>query len=255
MTVSTPDRGAARPVDDRIVGTDVLGRPYTAAERRRAARVLRAHGFESARLVALRYAHTKMRSRAGAQDLLGRVLVRLIRLGWDPKEVPLVKRLCRLVYSEWTHEMAERKVEREAIAGFLQRAAGEERMDTMAPDDAGILRAAREDEERAAEARLEALRQAFRQAGDDVNLLWLAYAKEGIETPREMAERSGRDVHEFYRAAERRKRQVQRLIDAGPGPTIKEEVAWRTVEHPARESSGRSSRSRRAKRRSTPRPP
>jgi hypothetical protein len=53
-------------------------------------------------MVALRFAYKKTRSHGRAQDLVGRVNLRLVRRGWDPRDVTLVKRMCRLVWSEYT---------------------------------------------------------------------------------------------------------------------------------------------------------
>jgi hypothetical protein len=67
-------------------------------------------------------------------------------------------------------------------------------------------------EQAAAAEQLERLRAAFEAAGDTVNLLWLQYQREDVSDLQEMADRSGRKVEEFYRAAERRKRHVRRII-------------------------------------------
>ncbi|HEY2513993.1 MAG TPA: hypothetical protein VGI39_24165, partial [Polyangiaceae bacterium] len=104
-----------------LVGTDTLGRPFTDAERRAADRLLARHGFASARLIALAFAQKKCRDRAMAEEVVLRAIERLVRTGWDPAEVSLVKRLNRLVFSEWTHEIAERKVRRESERRFAHR--------------------------------------------------------------------------------------------------------------------------------------
>src|SRR5579884_2510178 len=90
-----------------VVGTDRLDRPFTDDERAYFEQVLRAHDFRRARRYALLFARRLARSNEGAHDLLGRALVRLVRGGWNPNEVTLDKRLCRLVWSEWTHEKGE----------------------------------------------------------------------------------------------------------------------------------------------------
>ena len=208
--------------DAPIVGTDVLGRPFTPAEKAYAERLLRKHGFLSARAVASKFAHSKARTHAEAEDILGRVMLRLVRQGWDPAEVPLAKRLCRLVFSEWSHSVAERKAARAAEKAYVQGIAGDENADTMAPDEAAEARARLEAERARSEANLQRLWQAFRDADDDVNLAWLDYTRRGIESLDEMARLDKRDVREFYRAADRRKRHVERLILAGKGATVKE---------------------------------
>ena len=75
------------------VGTDRLGRPLTNAESARLAGVLRANDFVGASSVALRFAFKKTKSQGRAQDLLGRANLRLVRRGWDPRDVTLVKRM------------------------------------------------------------------------------------------------------------------------------------------------------------------
>ena len=82
-----------------IVGTDRLGRPFTDEEKARASKLLREHDFAGACMIALRFAHKKTRSLQAAQDLLARACLRLVRKGWDPDEVPLVRRMCDALVS------------------------------------------------------------------------------------------------------------------------------------------------------------
>src|SRR5579872_3618687 len=86
-----------------VLGTDRLGRPLTDDEKKRLGALLREHDYPGMRLVALRFAYRLTRSTSRAQELMARVDLRLVRLGWDPDEVSLVKCLCRYVWSEWTH--------------------------------------------------------------------------------------------------------------------------------------------------------
>jgi hypothetical protein len=74
-----------------------------------------------------------------------------------------------------------------------------------------------------AQSQLEKLRAAFEKASDEVNLAWLAYARDGETDLRKMAQSSGRDVSEFYAAAKRRKRAVQRLLAVERGVTWPED--------------------------------
>ena len=60
--------------------------------------------------------------------------------------------------------------------------------------------------------KIEKLRAIFVKAGDEVNLLWLKLELEGLSDLQQMAAASGRDVADFYAAAKRRKRAVQRLL-------------------------------------------
>jgi hypothetical protein len=197
-----------------ILGTDALGRPLTRAERAYAAHLLRAHDIAGASLVALRFAYTKTRNMAAAQDVMGRVKLRLLQQGWDPNRVTLVKCLCRFVYCEWVDGIREAEREREAEKVFLRDR--EETEGSHAPSVEEY--AARLDDELRAEAsakeRLAELRAAFVAAKDEVNLLWLEQKLAGQDDASEMAKRTGRDVTEFYRAADRRKRHVERLLAA-----------------------------------------
>ncbi|MDP9002076.1 MAG: hypothetical protein M3O46_18440 [Myxococcota bacterium] len=207
-----------------VLGTDRLGRPLTDDEKKRFGALLREHDCPGARLVALRFAYNLTRSRTRAQDLMGRVDLRLVRLGWDPKEVALVRRLCRLVWSEWSHAVDETDAARRAADGFLveMKATGEI---AVPPIEQQIT-----DEETRREtlakglAHLEKLRASFEKEGDEVNLLWLEHARDGEMTPQTLAQRSGRDVTEFYAAAKRRKRAVQRLLAEERGVPYEEDV-------------------------------
>src|SRR5579862_5100181 len=103
-----------------MVGTDGLGRPFTDDEKRRFAALLREHDYPGAHLVALRFAFRLTRVRARAQELVRRAELRLVRVGWDPKDVALASRLCRLVWSEWTHATGETDKTRRAEDTFLR---------------------------------------------------------------------------------------------------------------------------------------
>jgi hypothetical protein len=105
------------------LGTDRLKRALTNAERDQLAKVLRKHDFVGASVVALRFAYKLTRSRERARDLIGRMNERLVRWGWDPNAVPLKKRLCRLVWSEYTHEQEETALARRAEEAFLREEA------------------------------------------------------------------------------------------------------------------------------------
>jgi len=221
------------------MGTDTLGRPLTDDEKKRFGALLREHDYPGARLVALRFAYKLTRSRVRAQDLMGRADLRLVRSGWDPREVPLVKRLCRLVWSEWTNVGSESETARKAEEGFVRELeiteglkvappmrprAADESKKAQAPEWAvpshehqvTVLETAHESRTKAS-AKLEKLRAAFEKAGDEVNILWLKLELEGVTDLNQMAEASGRAVTEFHAAAKRRKRAVQRLLASEQG--------------------------------------
>jgi hypothetical protein len=167
-------------------------------------------------------------SRQWAQDLMGRADLRLVRFGWSPSEVPLVRRLCRLVWSEWTHAVSESSTAQKAEEGFIReleateglKLARPEASETERPREWAVpshehqvtaLETAHESRTKAS-TQLEKLRAVFEKAGDEVNLLWLKFALEDVTDLQKMAAASGRDVGDFYAAAKRRKRAVQRLL-------------------------------------------
>jgi hypothetical protein len=165
---------------------------------------------------------------------MGRADLRLVRFGWDPREVALVKRLCRLVWSEWTHADVESETARKAEEGFVRELevteglrvvppmrpkAADAPAATQAPEWAmpphehhvTALEAVHESRTKAS-VKIEKLRAIFEKAGDEVNLLWLKLELEGVSDLSQMAAASGRDVADFYAAAKRRKRAMQRLL-------------------------------------------
>jgi hypothetical protein len=212
-----------REPETAIAGTDRLGRPLTDPERAIFSALLRAHDFVGASIVALRFALKLTRRRQAAQDLQARANLRLVRRGWDPNKVSLVRCLCRLVWSEWTNELTESATARRATDVFLreQEVSGGHSVPSV-EDQAARLETEREERERAV-AQLEKLRARFVEAGDEVNLLWLEYTLQDVADPGEMARRSGRDVSEFYRAADRRKRQTRRLLAEKSGTKYEED--------------------------------
>ncbi len=200
------------------VGTNTLGRPLTSAESKELASFLRKHDFAGASLIALNFASKLARNKARAQDSLDRAYVRLIEQGWNSSEVTLAKCLCRFVWSEHTHARREDAARGKAEERFL-REHGIDHSGGEAPsveDYAVRLETEREEEARDA-ARLDALKGAFVEAGDQVNLMWLQYRLDGVDEPREMAKRSGLEPEDFYRAADRRNRHVERLLAAERG--------------------------------------
>jgi hypothetical protein len=194
-----------------FVGTEKLGRPLTDPEKKDLASFLRRHDFVGASMIALRFAFTLRSSKSAARDLLGRANLRLLRHGWDPGEVPLPKRLCRLVWSEHTNELRENAHRRKAEEGFLRE---EGLQHSASPEDLVTRLAKEKEEEERATKKFDALRASFVAADDPVNVCWLDYTREGIREPAEMAHKSGRDVREFYRATDRRNRHIARLAAA-----------------------------------------
>jgi hypothetical protein len=195
-----------------FVGTERLGRALTDDEKKRLGALLREHDYPGARLVALRFAHKLTHGIGRAQELMGRVDLRLLRLGWDPAEVPLVRRLCRLVWSEWTHAVGDTEKARKAEELYLRHLEATEGLVVPSVEHRAVALESTRESQAHAKARLEKLRAAFETAGDEVNLLWLRYSLDGETDLQKMAAASGRDVAEFYAAAKRRKRAVRNLL-------------------------------------------
>lgn len=208
-----------------IIGTETLGRPLTDAEKRRFGALLREHDYPGARLVALRFAFKLTRGRERAQDLMGRADLRLVRTGWDPAEVPLARRLCRLVWSEWTNATSESITARQAEEAFLRELQVTEGISVPSTEEQAVRLEAGRAERAKAAAQIDKLRAGFDQARDDVNLLWLKHAMDGNFDLQKMATESGRDVADFYAAAKRRKRAVLRLLAKDRGVDLPEEEA------------------------------
>ncbi len=174
--------------------------------------LLREHDYPGMRLVALRFAYKLTRSRTRAQDLTGRADLRLVRQGWDPGRVSLVKALCRNVWSEWTHAHEETKAARRAEQGYLRELEVTEGFE-VPPTEAHVIALETAHESKTvAEVQLEKLRALFEQKGDEVNLQWLTLRREGVTDAETMATKSGRAVADFYAAARRRKRAVLQLL-------------------------------------------
>jgi hypothetical protein len=159
---------------------------------------------------------------------MGRADLRLVRFGWSPSEATFAQRLCRLVWSEWTHADSESRTAQKAEEGFIRELEVTEGLKLTppavskgagAPEWAGpshehqvtAVEATLESRTKAS-TQLEKLRTIFEKAGDEENLLWLRFALEDVTDLQTMAAASGREVADFYAAAKRRKRAVQRLL-------------------------------------------
>jgi hypothetical protein len=206
-----------------VLGPDRIERPMTGDETTRLGALLRKHDYPGARLVALRFAFGLTRTHAGAKDLLGRVDLRLVRLGWDPSRVSLVRYLCRLTWSEWTHATGESDKDRRAEETYQRAFEADGGAAAPSAERLALDHGASEAAQVTAKARLAALRAVFEAGRDVVNLLWLDAAlalADGTPDVHTLAAETGRDVAEFYAAAKRRKRAVLRLLAEERG------VAW-----------------------------
>ncbi len=205
-----------------ILGTDRLGRPHTDDEKATFGALLRAHDYPDARLVALRFAYRLTRDRARARDLVGRVEMRLVRLGWDPEQISLASYLCRLTWSEWTHATGESDKAHRAEETYVRELEAADGASVPSLEHEATERETQEDAQASAKAHYDKLRASFESSGDVVNLLWLDAAlgaETGLPDVQKLAAASGRDVTEFYAAAKRRKRIVLRLLAEERGVT------------------------------------
>ncbi len=206
-----------------VLGTDRLGRPLTDEEKKRFGALLRDHDYPGKRLVALRFAYRLTLRQASACDLMGRAALRLVRQGWDPAEVSLERRLCRLVWSEWTHAIEANEAAGRATERYFHELEATEGVSVPSAERRALEKEAGEKKRAHAQAQLEKMRAAFLKAGDEVNLLWLdASVEDGLDA-QTMAQRTGRDVAEFYAAAKRRKRVVRRLLAEENGAPYNED--------------------------------
>jgi hypothetical protein len=146
-----------------------------------------------------------------------------VRAGWDPARVSLVRGLCRLVWSEWTHTTGESATARQAEEAFLRELEVTEGMSAPSTEQQAARLEAERAERAKASGQLEKLRAGFEQAGDEVNLLWLKFALAGETDLQKMSAESGRDVADFYAAAKRRKRAVLRLLGKDRGVDFNDE--------------------------------
>ncbi|HEX8793486.1 MAG TPA: hypothetical protein VF765_21235 [Polyangiaceae bacterium] len=200
-----------------LIGTDVLGRPLTADEKKHWDRVLRQHDFNGARRYALLFGQRLTRNVARSEDLVGRACLRLVRWGWDPSEVTLAKRLCRLVWSEWTHEKKEDRRRHKAEEKFLAEMAVHEGTHSRSTEEYTTRLDEEREDEQHAKRQIERLRAEFVKKSDAVNLEWLQFTLEGEEDLAVMAKKTGRDVQEFYAAAKRRNTVVNDLLAEANG--------------------------------------
>ncbi len=198
-------------------GTDRLGRALTDAEKKDLAALLRAHDFVGASLVALAFAFKLTRSQPAAQDLRGRANLRLVRHGWDPRVVTLVKCLCRYTWSEWTHQLEDTVAARNAEEVFLREREVLEGKHERTHEDRAVEVQESFDRKTRARTHIDSLRFAFEQSNDQVNLDWLKYAEQEITSVAEMVKLSGHTPQEFYDAADRRKRLVKKILAAWRG--------------------------------------
>ena len=219
-----------KPIDARAAGPAATGvgglpLPQTEAEsdavdgaeipverRRRFEALLIEHKIEEAYLIALAYAQDLTKSRSRARELAMRARSLLWeRCSWNPAKGPtLAVYLCGIVRSERSHDADKESTRSEYEAAYAEEMTVRHAQTEPSPEEAALETASRAD----AAEQIALLRRSFEDENDLVNLLWLDFALEGVEEPAEMARRSGREAKDFYRAADRRKRYVRRLLAA-----------------------------------------
>ena len=151
--------------------------------------------------------------------------------------VRLTSRLCRVVWSEWTHQLEETEKARLAEEAFIaeQVEAGEMAL-PAAPQRGDPLRQKKElavpsyeqqverldverEEDRRRQEKLEQMRAGLSKLrvqlvakGDVVNVDWLDLRLKGIEDPKDMAQQTQRRPEDFYAAQTRRVRVVRSVL-------------------------------------------
>lgn len=190
-------------------------REVTSDERLRFEEMLLGQDLATAQRIALGYAFRRTRSQVMARQLRDDALALLWeRASWDPAKGPaLPVVLCGIIRSQLSHEKESREAREELEQESL--ADPSTAPDTIeSPEDLALAVDEKGEDDAQATADQEWLRRAFEAAGDEVNLLWLKLALDGVpaDDPAAMAEAAGRDVNDFYRAQERRKRHLRRLL-------------------------------------------
>jgi len=136
------------------------------------------------------------------------------RRTWDPSKFTLAAYLCGVVRSLVSHDARERETRDEYEEAAATETATLQARHAPSPEDMAVEMEQADENRRNALRELEPLRQAFVEARDKTNLVWMKLRLDGLETPAEMAAATGIDVNEFYRAKERRDRHVKRLVAA-----------------------------------------
>jgi hypothetical protein len=192
----------------------------SAAERLRFEEMLLGQDTATALRVAVGYAVKRTKSRTLARHLANDALTLVWeRCTWDPAKGPaLPVLLCGIIRSELSHEK-EKGETREEVE---QKSLGDPGTspDVIQTPEALVLAVEEKREEDALAAADQAwLRSAFEKAGDEVNLQWLELALGGVphDDPAAMAEAAKRPVNDFYRAQERRKRHLKRMLTLDRG--------------------------------------
>jgi DNA-directed RNA polymerase specialized sigma24 family protein len=133
------------------------------------------------------------------------------RCSWNPKSCPLGAYLCGAVRSIWSTEARRAVNQRETEVEYLTELDPFQDAQGVSPED---MHVAREESLRArdqAARELAAFKAHFEESGDQVNVLWIEYALDGVDGVAEMVARSGLRPEDFYRAHDRRVRYVERL--------------------------------------------
>ena len=186
----------------------------TAEQREAFDELLLGEDLEAAEMAAFEYAL----SLTGKNEAMATQLVKSARTlmweraSWDPDQCTLQAYLVGVVRTEWSNESRRARKERENEVEYLTEVATLDGPDARSPEQLAMEEEERLENRDAAAAELEVFRQHFVDTRDEVNLKWIQFCLEGIEDPAKMAEATGWDVKEFYRARDRRVRYVERLL-------------------------------------------
>jgi hypothetical protein len=198
----------------------------SAAERLRFEEMLLREDTATALRVAVGYAFKRTKSHVMARHLANDAFALLWeRCSWDREKGPaLPVVLCGIIRSDLSHEK-EKDTAREEVEQKSLGDPGTSPDEIATPEALALAVEEKREDDAAATADQEWLRSAFEKAGDEVNLLWLKLALEGVphDDPAAMAKAADRDVNDFYRAQERRKRHLKRMLTLDGGKREDEE--------------------------------
>jgi DNA-directed RNA polymerase specialized sigma24 family protein len=205
---------------------DTIRHEISAAERLRFEEMLLRQDTATALRVAVGYAFKRTKSKVMARHLANDAFTLVWeRCSWDPGKGPaLPVLLCGIIRSELNHEKESGETREEHEQESLADP-GTSPDVIPTPEALALAVEEKREDDAAAAADQEWLRSAFEKAGDEVNLLWLRLALEGVphDDPAAMAKAASRDVNDFYRAQERRKRHLKRMLTLDRGRRDDEE--------------------------------
>ncbi len=133
------------------------------------------------------------------------------RCTWDREKVSLGRYLVGVVRSEFSNAARDGAAEREEAEEYMTELETLSGPTAPSPESANIDRGERTVSEAEAAREIDEVRRILDERGDTVGLLALSYMLDDVFEPADMARLSGRPVEDFYRAADRRSRLVDKL--------------------------------------------